>query len=164
MSWSVPSICFLNLSKEGDSTTSMGSPFHCLAILSEIKFFIILDLHLPWCNLRPFSLVLLVLPGNRFWFPTSAINHVYSGPSVGPQADQMLPLNLVSPADLRRLHSDPLMRSSMILNRMFPSPNPWETPFIFLFLEKKTHNFNGGLPLKKQMVINENLFYIQYEN
>ncbi|KAK4813638.1 hypothetical protein QYF61_014398 [Mycteria americana] len=49
---------FLNSSRDGDSTTSLGSLFQCLITLSVKKFFQIANLNLPWCNLRPFPLVL----------------------------------------------------------------------------------------------------------
>ena len=51
--------CFLNTSRVGDSTTSLGSLFKCLTTLSE-KFLLISNLNLPWCNLRSFPLVLLL--------------------------------------------------------------------------------------------------------
>ena len=44
--------------RDGDSTTSLGSLFQCLTTLSVKKFFLISNLNLPWCNLRPFPLVL----------------------------------------------------------------------------------------------------------
>jgi len=52
---------FLNISRNGDSTTSLGSLLLCLAILSENNFFLIYNLTLPWCNLRPFLLILSLL-------------------------------------------------------------------------------------------------------
>jgi len=42
--------------QDGDSTTSLGSLFQCLTL--SVKFFLISNLNLPWCNLRPFPLVL----------------------------------------------------------------------------------------------------------
>ena len=48
---------FLNTSSDGDSATSLGSPFQCLNTLSE-KFFLISNPNLPWCNFRLFPLIL----------------------------------------------------------------------------------------------------------
>uniref|UniRef100_A0A8V0XGV5 EH domain-containing protein n=1 Tax=Gallus gallus TaxID=9031 RepID=A0A8V0XGV5_CHICK len=48
---------FKHTSRDGDSTTSLGSLFQCLTTLSVKKFFLIFKLNLPWCNLRPFPLV-----------------------------------------------------------------------------------------------------------
>lgn len=45
----------LNISTDGDSTTSLGSLFQCLIPLSEKKYILISDLNLPCCNLRPTS-------------------------------------------------------------------------------------------------------------
>jgi len=50
----------LNTSRDGDSTTSLGSLFHYLTILSENNFFLIFNLNLPWCNLKPLPLILLL--------------------------------------------------------------------------------------------------------
>ena len=58
MSWSATSTRFLNTSRDGDSTTALGSLFQCLTTLSVKKFFLISNLNLPWCNLKPFPLVL----------------------------------------------------------------------------------------------------------
>jgi len=41
---------------DGDSTISLGSLFQCTATLSERTFFLISNLNLPRCNLRPFPL------------------------------------------------------------------------------------------------------------
>jgi len=53
MSRSATSTCFLNTSRDGDSTTSLGSLFQCLTTLSVQKISLISNLYLPWCNLRP---------------------------------------------------------------------------------------------------------------
>jgi len=58
MSLSTTSKWFLNTSRVGDSTTSLRSPFQCLTALSVKKCFLISNLNLPWCNLRPFPLIL----------------------------------------------------------------------------------------------------------
>jgi len=47
MSQSATSICFLNPSRDGDSTTALGSLFQCLTSLSLKKFFLISSLNLP---------------------------------------------------------------------------------------------------------------------
>ena len=59
MSFSTAFKCFLNTSRDSDSTTSLDSPFQCLITFSEKKFFLLPNLNLPWCNLRLFPLVLL---------------------------------------------------------------------------------------------------------
>lgn len=51
---------FLNTSRNSD-ITSVGSLFQYLNILSVKKCFIISNLNLPWCNLGPFPLVLLLV-------------------------------------------------------------------------------------------------------
>ena len=48
MSLSTTSKRFLNTSRDGDSTTSLGSPFQCLTTLPVKKFFLISSLNLPW--------------------------------------------------------------------------------------------------------------------
>ena len=58
MSLSTTSKWFLNTFRDGDSTIELGSLFQCLTTLSVKKFFLTSNLNLPWCNLRPFSLVL----------------------------------------------------------------------------------------------------------
>ncbi|KAK4823924.1 hypothetical protein QYF61_008310 [Mycteria americana] len=58
MSLSTSSKRLLNTSRDGDSTTSLGSLFQCLITLSVKKNFLISSLNLPWRNLRPFPLVL----------------------------------------------------------------------------------------------------------
>uniref|UniRef100_A0A8C8RN79 Kinesin-like protein unc-104 n=1 Tax=Pelusios castaneus TaxID=367368 RepID=A0A8C8RN79_9SAUR len=48
----------LNVSKDRDSTTSLGNPFQCFTTLLVRKFFLISNLDLPSCNLKPLLLVL----------------------------------------------------------------------------------------------------------
>ena len=57
----VPEHCiqFLNTSRDGDSTTSLGSSLQCLTTLSVNKFFLTSNLNLPWRHLRPFPLIFL---------------------------------------------------------------------------------------------------------
>jgi len=57
--------CFLNTSRDGDSTTSLATLFQCLITPSEKKFFQISNMNLPWGNLRPLSLILSLLPGRK---------------------------------------------------------------------------------------------------
>ena len=57
-------MCFLSISRGSDSTTSLGSLFQCLTTLSE-KFFLMLNLNLPWRILRPFPLILSQLHGEE---------------------------------------------------------------------------------------------------
>ena len=47
----------LNTPGDGDLTTSLGSLCCCITTLYEIKPFLIPNLTLPWCNLRPSPLV-----------------------------------------------------------------------------------------------------------
>ncbi|KAK4824710.1 LOW QUALITY PROTEIN: hypothetical protein QYF61_017936 [Mycteria americana] len=65
MSLSTSSKRLLNTSRDGDSTTSLGSLFQCLITLSVKKNFLISSLNLPWCNLRPFLLSYHLLHGRR---------------------------------------------------------------------------------------------------
>lgn len=65
MSISATSIHLLNTFRGGDSTTSLGSLFQCLATSSVKKFFLIPSLNLPWHNLRPFPWVLSLVPEKR---------------------------------------------------------------------------------------------------
>ena len=58
MSLSTTSKQFLNTSRDGDSTTFLGSLFQCLTTLSVKQIFLIANLNFPWYNLRPFLLVL----------------------------------------------------------------------------------------------------------
>ena len=55
----ITSTCFLNTSRDGDSSTSLGSPFQCLTTLSKKDFFLISNLNFPWWNLSLFSVALL---------------------------------------------------------------------------------------------------------
>uniref|UniRef100_A0A8C3F558 KRAB domain-containing protein n=1 Tax=Chrysemys picta bellii TaxID=8478 RepID=A0A8C3F558_CHRPI len=48
----------LKTSKEGDSITSLGNPFQCFTTLLVTLCFLISNLDLPRCNLRPLLLVL----------------------------------------------------------------------------------------------------------
>ena len=70
MSLSTTSKCFLNTSRDGDSTTSLGSLGHCLSSLSE-NFFLISNLNPPWCNLRTFPLILFLEEVNPHLATTS---------------------------------------------------------------------------------------------
>ncbi|KAK4824589.1 hypothetical protein QYF61_016834 [Mycteria americana] len=58
---STTSTCLLNTPRDGDSTTSLGSLVQCLTTLLVNKLFLISNLNLPWCNLRPFPLALLLV-------------------------------------------------------------------------------------------------------
>ena len=55
----------LNNSRNGDSTTPLGSLFQYLTTLTDKKLFLVSNLNLPWCNLRPFSLVLSLSHGGK---------------------------------------------------------------------------------------------------
>jgi len=62
---------FINTSRDGDSTTSLGSLFQCLTTLSVKKFFLISNLSLPWWNLRPFPLILSPITSENGPIPLS---------------------------------------------------------------------------------------------
>jgi len=49
--------------------TSLSSLFQCLTALYKREFSLISSLNLPWHNLRPFPLILSLLPGRRGWPP-----------------------------------------------------------------------------------------------
>jgi len=65
MALSTTFTCFLNTSRDSDSTTSIGSPFQRLTTLPEKKNFLMSKLNLPWHNLRLFPLVLLLVTWER---------------------------------------------------------------------------------------------------
>ncbi|RMC14746.1 hypothetical protein DUI87_06920 [Hirundo rustica rustica] len=46
--------------RDGDSTTSLGSPFQCLTTLSVKKFFLMPNMNLLWRSLRPCPHILLL--------------------------------------------------------------------------------------------------------
>ncbi|KAK4810582.1 hypothetical protein QYF61_007319 [Mycteria americana] len=71
MSLSTSSKRPLNTSRDGDSTASPGSLFQCLTTLSVNKFFLMSNLNLPWCNLRPLPLVLSLVTWEKRPTPTS---------------------------------------------------------------------------------------------
>ena len=52
---------FLNTSRDGDSTTSLGSLCHCSTALSEKKFFLISNLNLHWRNFTSHAITMLLL-------------------------------------------------------------------------------------------------------
>ena len=56
---------FLHTSGTVTPTTSLGSLCQCLTTLSEKKLFLISNLNLCWCNLKPLPLVLSLLPERR---------------------------------------------------------------------------------------------------
>ncbi|KAK4831211.1 hypothetical protein QYF61_016048 [Mycteria americana] len=62
---------FFNSSRDGDFTTSLDTLFQCLTTLSVKKFFLISNLNLPWCNLRPPPLVLSLVTWEKRLTPTS---------------------------------------------------------------------------------------------
>ncbi|KAK4820559.1 LOW QUALITY PROTEIN: hypothetical protein QYF61_000709 [Mycteria americana] len=93
-------------SRDGDSTTSLGSLFQCLITLSVKKNFLISSLNLPWRNLRPFPLVLsLVTWEKRPTPPLYNLLSVVESDEVSPQppflqaeqpqVPQPLPISLV---------------------------------------------------------------------
>ena len=99
MSWSAPSTCFLSTSRDGDSTTSLGSLVQCLTTLSVKKFFLISNPNLPWRNLRPLPLILWLVTWQKRPTPTRYVSswqiwhRGYTGPvwSNGWRAEGWLP-------------------------------------------------------------------------
>ncbi|KAK4815816.1 LOW QUALITY PROTEIN: hypothetical protein QYF61_007425 [Mycteria americana] len=77
---------YWHLCRDGDSSTSLGSLFQCLITLSVKKNFLISSLNLPWCNLRPFPLVLsLVTWEKRPTPPLYNLLSVVESDKVSPQ-------------------------------------------------------------------------------
>ena len=68
---SAMSTLLLNTSRDGDSTTSLGSPFQCPTTHPGKKYFLISSLNLPWCNLRPLPLVLSLITWLKRLIPGS---------------------------------------------------------------------------------------------
>lgn len=58
MSLSTTSQYLLNISRDENSTTSMGSQYQCVTTLSMKKFLLTSNLSLHWCNVRPFPHIL----------------------------------------------------------------------------------------------------------
>ena len=58
---------FLNTSRHGDSTTSLGSLFQYFTTRSVKEFFLTSNLNLPWHNLRPFPLILSLVTWEKSW-------------------------------------------------------------------------------------------------
>jgi len=83
MSLSATSLQFLKTSRGSDFTTSLGSLFQCFTIHSENKFFLISNLSLLWCNLRPLPLLTLSL--HIYLTITTSIQAVVEGDKVFPE-------------------------------------------------------------------------------
>ena len=47
-------MCTLSLNTSNDSTTSLSILYQCINTLSQKKSFLISNMNLPWCNVRPF--------------------------------------------------------------------------------------------------------------
>ena len=62
--------CSLNTCRDSSSITSLGSPLQRLTAHWE-KLFFTSNLNLPSCNLRPFPLVLALVPCEKRTTPTS---------------------------------------------------------------------------------------------
>ena len=85
MSLSTTSKWFLNTFRDGDSTTSVGSPFQCLTTLAVKKCFLISNLNLPWHNLRPFPLVLSPVRRDQPHSAVSTFQVMEESNNVSPQ-------------------------------------------------------------------------------
>ena len=95
MSLNATSTQFFNTSWD---SALLGSLFQCFTTLSGKKFFLISNLNLPWCNLRPFPLILsnnlVSSPKTTAWF---CILPFLLGADGKPSVLQFA-LSLVSPA------------------------------------------------------------------
>ena len=85
MSLSTTSKRFLNTSRDGDSTTSLGSLSQCLTTLSVKKFFPISNLNLPRHNFRPFPLVLKSPPRSLPFSAERVLSRAGPPPSGGTE-------------------------------------------------------------------------------
>ena len=118
MSLSTTSTHRLNTSRDGDSTTSLGSLFQCLTTLL-VKFFLLSNLNLPWCNLRPFPLVLstcYLREETNSHLATTFFQVVVESDKVSPQ----------SPLLQAKLFDSSLNHSHMTCS---PDPSPASLPF-----------------------------------
>lgn len=73
MSSSAISTHFLSISRDGDFTSPLGKLFQCFKILSIEKFFLLLNLNLPWCTLRTFLLILSLSTWEKRLTPTNSL-------------------------------------------------------------------------------------------
>ena len=85
MSLSTTSKQILNTSRDGDPTTSLGSPFQYLTTPSVKKCFLIPNLNLPWHNLRPFPLVLSPVRRDQCHSAVSTFQILEESSKVSPQ-------------------------------------------------------------------------------
>ena len=110
------SLRFLNTSRDSDCTTSLGSLCHCITTLPD-KFLLIPNLNHSRLKVRPFLLVLLLLPGRRGQPPPHC--KVSLEPPLlqteQPELPQPLPIRLV-------LHTQPCC----------PSLDTLQSPDVFL--------------------------------
>jgi len=117
----------LNTSRVGDSTTSLGSPFLYLTTLSENNYFLMSNLNLPWRNLRPFPLVLLLVTRGKRPAPISTTashqvdaesDKVSSEPPLLQNEQSQLPQLLLTKLVLQTPH---ISFTGGILQPAFPS-------------------------------------------
>ena len=112
---------FLNIFRAGDSPTSLNNLFQYLTTPSVKKFFLISNLRpaldlVEACTIGLSSSISLARSLCRAFLYPGRVT---------------LPPNLVSSANLPRLHSIPLSRSSVqMLNRAGPNTNPWGIPLV----------------------------------
>jgi len=79
---------FLNPSRDGDSTTALGSLVQCLTTLAVKRLFLISNLNLPWWNLRPSPLVLSLVTWEKRPTPhltTTSCQGAVESDKVSPQ-------------------------------------------------------------------------------
>ena len=90
--------CFLNIPRNDDFITSLGSPFQLMTTISEKKFILISNLNFSCCNLRPFPLVLSLVYGHFLPLLHVVPSHgMQSFPNRSSQAFHRLQLFNVSP-------------------------------------------------------------------
>ena len=109
MSWSTTSTRFFNTSRDGDSTTSLGSLFQCLTTVSVKKFFLISNLNFPWHNLRPLPLILSLVTWDHR----------------PPPASLQLPVLSDNKGNATTISNNNEYAKQMIYNKIFSPPNDW---------------------------------------
>ena len=114
MSLSTTSRRLLNTARDGDPTTSLGSPFQCLTTLSVKKSSLISNLNLPWHNLRPLPLVLSLSPMRTDQPCSAAVTFQVLEES-----------NEVSPQPPPSQTEQPQLLQSLLIGRILPAlPQP----------------------------------------
>lgn len=131
MSQSVP-MGLLNVSRDGDSITTPGSPFQCLTSTSVKKCFLNSNLNLPWYSLK---LLPFVLPLSKK-MNTSLLQFMYSG-----RAEKLAALQLLKTSGF----CSPFQPVVIIVNQLVPKRKRtlhyWFLPY-FQYFVINTHTTN----------------------